>query len=416
MGKEGITLGEYRTLKSLYYEDKNTYTEAYLSRFNGPGAVKIDFLVGNNQAFFTQNDEVTKLMFSILRLDKEIAKLYYGLPPIALKQYSQKCLIDEIVITNNIEGVYSSRKEISEALRVLEEQSAERGKERRFLGMVNKYSKLLRRDTVQLAGCKDIRDIYDELVLKEVVEENPENAPDGKLFRKGSTTIYSATDKPIHNGAMPEKKIVELLDKALTFLNDESVEMLYRICLFHYMIEYIHPFYDGNGRLGRFILSYCISYSLTDILAYRISETIKENISSYYAAFATCNDPRNRGELTPFLTMMLEMIEKSCMHLASSLKEKATSWGRFERIAENLVGADNKQTKQLYSILIQAALFGEKGVPIKGLMEFTNLSEGTIRNKLNIIQSQGLLVEGKSGKAKLYQINLEALNALWLDS
>lgn len=403
-----------RTLRSLYYEDKDVYNKEYENRFNDSDTVKLDFLVEDNQAFFTQNEEVAKLMYSILRLDKEIVLLRFGLPQAALEQYSKKCLIDEIVITNNIEGVHSSRREIDDALEVLEEQSAKRGKEMRFLGMVNKYYKLLRRDPVQLAGCQDLRDIYDELVLKEVVEEDPENAPDGAMFRKGPASVYSVTGKIVHNGTTPEARIIEQLENALAFLNDTSIEALYRICLFHYMLEYVHPFYDGNGRLGRFILSYCISHNLTDILAYRISETIKENINKYYDAFTICNDPHNRGELTPFLTMMLGMIEKAALELRDTLKRKTISWGRYEETAERI--AENAQIKKLYSVLIQATLFSEEGVPMKGLEAFMKLGQITIRKKLAAIKERGLLMENRKGNTKYYKISLNAMDTLWMNT
>jgi prophage maintenance system killer protein len=40
------------------------------------------------------------------------------------------------------------------------------------------------------------------------------------------------------------------MEKALKFLADGSVPPLFRICVFHYLLEYIHPFYDGNKRIG----------------------------------------------------------------------------------------------------------------------------------------------------------------------
>ena len=64
-----------------------------------------------------ETPELVKKVVDITRLDKEIGKLVHNLPGIALKQYIDKCLIDEIVITNNIEGVHSTRKEIGEILK-----------------------------------------------------------------------------------------------------------------------------------------------------------------------------------------------------------------------------------------------------------------------------------------------------------
>ena len=156
----------------------------------------------------------------------------------------------------------------------LERQSSTRGKSQRFHGLVNKYLRLMSRERISLRTCQDIRDIYNDLVLDEVVRENPAHAPDGAFFRKEQTEVLDQYGKVIHAGVYPEQRIIDAMEKALAFLHNEKVDQLYRICLFHYMFEYIHPFYDGNGRLGRFILSYCIADALEPLLSYRLSETV----------------------------------------------------------------------------------------------------------------------------------------------
>ena len=149
----------YKELKSLYYGDNEVYAHEYLNRFNSEETKKINFHIGESQAFFVQNTEVMTLAYKIEKLDKEIVKLCNALPGVAIDQYSKKCLIDEIVITNKIEGVHSSRKEIGEALDVLETQSKTRGKRQRFISLVNKYLKLIKNELISLECCKDIRDI-----------------------------------------------------------------------------------------------------------------------------------------------------------------------------------------------------------------------------------------------------------------
>ena len=161
----------YKELKKLYYGDQEIYRETYMQRFSSDNTVRLGFDIAGYQAFFVQCDDVINLTYQILKLDKDIYKLRVKLPEVALEQYSKRCLIDEIVITNNIEGVYSSRKEIGAALSILEEQSIRKGKKPAFLGLVNKYKKLLSHDEVPLQTCQDIRDIYDEIVLEEVVSE-----------------------------------------------------------------------------------------------------------------------------------------------------------------------------------------------------------------------------------------------------
>lgn len=401
---------KYESLRKLYYKDPKLYQQEYDSRWNGRAAIHIDFDVSGKPAFFEENNEVILLAFQIMTCDKKILSISKDLPPIALQQYRKKCLIDEIVLTNKIEGVHSSRKEIGETLAVLDEQSAAKGKHHRFIGLVNKYTKLTNRESVSLASCEDIRNIYNELVLEEVIAENPQNAPDGKIFRKDQATVRSATERVIHAGLTPEKKIVEAMEKALAFLHDDSIPWLFRICIFHYMIEYIHPFYDGNGRLGRFILSCCIAEEYESLSAYRISETVKENIKNYYDAFRVCNDPRNLGDLTPFLLMMLEMLLKAMQELIDGLQRRKIQWDRYEKRVDTLPKSKNKKMRLVYSLLIQAALFSEDGISNAELRIFGGVSYGTLRKLLDNVRDQGLLIQTKRGRENCFKMDLNLLD------
>ncbi len=401
----------YKELKSLYYGNHEIYAQEYLNRFNSEETTKLNFYIGENQAFFVGNSETWKLIAKIARLDKEIGDLCKELPGVAISQYSKKCLIDEIVITNKIEGVHSSRKEIGEALDILELQSKSKGKHQRFVSLVNKYLKLINHENILIEKCQDIRDIYDEVFLEEVLHENPTNKPDGEIFRKEVVTVHSETDKVIHTGLTPESKIIESMTNALDFLNDDSVEGLFRICIFHYLIEYIHPFYDGNGRLGRFILSYGISKTLTPLIAFRISETIKENITAYYKAFIACNDQRNLGDMTPFLLMQLEMILSAMKELKKSLLEKLLTWKKYEEAIKKQY--DNFELLRLYSFLIQAALFSEQGISMIELQQNMNLSQYMIKNLMCKIPEDMIVIKTKK-KFKFYSSNLEKLNTIIL--
>lgn len=401
----------YIELKNLYYKSNELYAQEYLNRFNSGETIKIGFQIGKHQAFFMQNSKVMTLAYRIAKLDKEIGELCGKLPGVATKQYSKKCLIDEIVITNKIEGVHSSRKEIGEALDILETQSKARGTQQRFIGLVNKYLKLIKNEPIPLESCKDIRDIYDEVFLDEVVNEDPRNRPDGKFFRKEAVSIHSETDKVIHTGLTPESKIIESVTSALQFLNNESIEALFRVCIFHYLIEYIHPFYDGNGRLGRFILSYGISKVLSPLIAFRISETIKEHINTYYSAFKTCNDQRNLGDLTPFLLMQLDMILISMQELKKSLLQKLATWDKYEKAIE--AHCKDQEILALYSYLIQAALFSEKGISMLELEENMRKSRYMIKSRLDKIPEEMIVIKKKQN-FKFYSLNLDVLNEIIL--
>lgn len=405
----------YQLLGKLYYGDQSVYAQTYKARFCSADAVKLDFNVSQRPAFFLQNTEVLRLAYDIAKLDKSVTKLSTALPGVAKDQYSRKCLIDEIVLTNKIEGIHSSRKEIKDAMDILEKQSSEKGKYHRFVGLVNKYLKLLTGEKIPMATCQDIRAIYDDVFLDEIIAEDPQNAPDGTIFRKEITAVHSAADKVIHEGLYPESEIIRAMEKALTFLQDDSVEQLWRICIFHYLIEYIHPFYDGNGRLGRFILSYCLSETLDPLLSYRISETIKENISEYYKAFKVCNDPHNLADLTPFLIMMLHMIHAALKDLEGSLSRKLSSWNKYEALVSSFPEAADENVRFMYSCLTQAALFSETGISTEELKSTFHESYYTIRKLLGHIRSD-LLITKLKGKEKYYQLDLTVLDGILLQN
>lgn len=394
---------EYIALSKLAYSDRERYEQTYQERFNSPYTQHIDLRIGEWPAFFVATPEVYTLMLSIQKTDKKIWELYRRLPGIAIEQFSRRCLIDEITVTNGIEGVHSTRREIDGVLVEL----AKKDHRRRFAGLVQKYVMLQQNADFPLKTCQDIRAIYDDLTLKEVVEDDPKNAPDGEVFRKGPVDVTNPAQKVIHQGLYPEAAIIEAMSKALAYLGDDSVELLYRVCVFHYLLGYIHPFYDGNGRLNRFISSYMLGKELQPLLGYRLSYTIKDNLNKYYKAYKVCNQPKNRGDLTPFILMFLEIIEESAQQLWVALNGRWEKLAHYSTIVERLPHGKEPGFEALYFVLIQAELYSELGISMKELEEGRGLSATTIRGQLQKIERAGLLKTERYGHAKYYGIDLD---------
>lgn len=393
----------YKLLSHLFYKNKDEYNALYQQRMSSESTYVLPIKIGDHSAFYCLCPEIYETSLRIMQLDKKVSLIEEELPNAALFQFADRCLIDEIKLTNDIEGVYSTRKELSA---VLHEVSS-KAKKRRFYGLLNKYQMLISDNEFPLNTSTDIREIYDGLVLKEVAEDCVENIPDGEIFRKDMAEVTTPTQKVIHKGAYPETKIIQLMEQALNILNQKEIPKLIRISIFHYLFGYIHPFYDGNGRLGRFILSYGISNTLTPLISFRISETIKENISAYYKAFSTCNDNRNLGDLTPFLLMQLKMILLAMEELEKSLNEKLIIWKKYEEVIKNQ--SDNFDLLRLYSFLIQAALFSEQGISMIELQQNMGFSSYKIKNLMCEIP-EGMLVVKIKNKFKFYSIDLNKLN------
>ena len=394
-----------KPLSELYYQDREVWEAEYRRRYDSPYSVRLDFDIRGNPAFFLQTPEIFQRLTAILRLNQEVYFLSESLPGEAMRQFARRSLVDELILTNSIEGVHSTRKELYEVLDQAESQNM--GK--RFYGLVRKYEMLMKESSVPMDTCQDIREIYDELVLPEVRAENPDHAPDGVWFRKGPVSIYSPTQKEIHRGSFPEAEIIGQMEQALRFLHDPSCDSLYRIGIFHYLLEYIHPFYDGNGRLGRFLCSCLLSRELIPVTAYRISYTIKEQIRDYYRAFSVCNDPHNRGELTAFLEMFLGILHTSLTNLRDALGKGREDLVRLWKTIPDLTrDADDPKLRELYSLLIQAALFSEQGVTAEEAASHLGVSRGTLYRKLEQIPPE-LLEKVRRNRVYYYSLNIRKL-------
>ena len=395
----------YVPLNKLFYSDSKNYDKIYAKRFGSEYAVHIDFRIGEFDAFFVQTPEIFAKMLAIYKAANTVNWFCCDLPGAALEQFATSCLIDEIVLTNAIEGVHSTRREIDSLLEG-------GGKSTRFYGLVQKYLMLRQGKPLEFKTCADIRSVYDELVLREVEIDDPDNVPDGEIFRKGSVSVSSQTQKELHRGLYPESSIISAAEKALAFLNDESVELLYRAAAFHYFIGYIHPFYDGNGRLNRFISSYLLGSELCPLAGFRLSYTVKQNISDYYKAFGICNDPKSRGDITPFVEMFLGIVETAVTQLGEALEKRSEKLAYYRSWIVLLPDAADAKMAQLYDYLIQAALFSEHGIGTEELLRLFGVSRNTLQKKLGKVEAVELLQTVTKNRMKFYGLDLKAFDEL----
>lgn len=393
----------YEPLAKLYYKDKSVYTKIYNERFNNEFSYHLPFEISGNKAFFIIDYQISRKIEEIYYISRQLDDILNQLPPIAFKYYINKNLIDEIMLTNDIEGVYSTRKEISQIIEMPDNST----KKVRLMGLVKKYQKLINGEKIPFSSCNDIRLLFDEIVLNEIEEDEK---PDGEIFRTGSVSVCTATDKEKHRGLYPEKKLIDFLNKSLDFLtNENNVGPLVKIAVFHYLFGYAHPFYNGNGRTSRFISSYLLCNILNQSIALRISYTIKNDKNKYYKAFDICNDPKNKGDITPFIYGFIDIIKnaaKSSLENLESLKQRLEYYSTIHENIYNFFEND-LQSKIVY-ILIQNALFSSKGVFIEELKHHLECSEATIRKNIKSLIKHGLIITTEREKNKmLYELSLD---------
>ena len=318
-------------------------------------------------------------MDKIRVLDIEIDNLFDRLPDVAKYSFLDDIIVEEIFSSNEIEGVRSTREEILLTKKQLE---VDRNANLRFKSIINSYLDLSMTD--KLSSLEDIRDYYDRVVGKEISDEDQ---PDSSLFRVRDVYIKSNRSYDgsyIHKG-LDADLLNQYMEKWLMFMNDENLHLMIRVAIGHYLFEYMHPFYDGNGRLGRFLSSMYIrnSYSYLTSLAVSRGAFIKKN--DYYKSFKQTNADINMGELNYFVDEFVKIIIKAQEDmkdlLNSNIAKLDKSWDWL-----NDEFADDKISLTVLFILSQDYIFSAgSGINRETILE--ELSSTGFGNRTKNIRS-----------------------------
>ena len=151
-------------------------------------------------------------------------------------------------------------------------------------------------------------------------------------FRTGGVGIIKGSQ--LTHLAPPAKMVRSLLNNLFTYLKKDKDPLLIKSCVFHYEMEFIHPFSDGNGRMGR-LWQTVILKKYNPLFSFLPVETvIKKRQSDYYSALSKAD---KAGNSTPFIEFMLEALDEA---LKEQLHERQSPLSANNRILifKNLIG------------------------------------------------------------------------------
>lgn len=397
----------YETLEKVFWKTPDIYMQEYEQRFNSPFAehIEIDIQQYNRRksfpTFFCYTKEISLLLERIFSEHQKVIKIISKIPPIVLNQFFLLCILDEVKSSNDIEGVRSTRKELKDAMNNPSVKS-------RFQSTLNKYHVLLESDAMDIVDSAKLRQFYDESIYDEVLADNPNNALDGKVFRRGSVEIEHTTGKTIHKGIYPEEKIIDYVEKMLLFAHNEEVSIIVRTAICHYLFAYIHPFYDGNGRTARMISSYALTKVLDKAVTMRLSICIKKNKNKnkYYKLLSQTDSEHNCGDLTPFVIGFLEIIIQTIRDTYNLLNRKNAQFVKNMSIVRAI--SKDALTADIYEALFQASLLFGRGISIVDLEKHLGKSRNTIMNRLKNIPPEHIIVNNFQ-RQKYYKLNMMML-------
>lgn len=409
---------EYKKLRKIYYTNELEYELEYEKRFNSYGTYRTNLFikpvlkdrhVGEPVELFVVNIKpLMKLNEEIILNSFKIRKMITAVPTIAITPYFEKLLVNELQGTNEIEGVRSTKKELSEILSLVNEnKNVESNKNKRFIGLMKTYKYI--NEIEPFTKIEDFRKLYDDIVADEVEEESQ---PDGELFRKGSVEISDGLNRATHVGIYPESNINEYLGNLLLFLNSSTMPDLFKYMVAHFYYEYVHPFYDGNGRTGRLFVCSYVSKKLDDFTAVTLSYTINKDKNKYYKALEELSDPKNRGDATLFCQVMLEILKDG---QESLIEDLSISLAKVKKITGHVIQLKefDETTKRILLALLSVNIFAEKQhiLTNKELQQSLNISRHIVNKSLTALESKGIVTKVKN-RPVAYDIDGEYVDKL----
>ena len=186
----------------------------------------------------------------------------------------------------------------------------------------------------------------------------------------------------------------ELMGDLENFLHNENIHVpaLVRIGIAHYQFETIHPFLDGNGRIGRLLITlYLVSQKILHQPLLYLSVFFEKNKSLYYDNLTRVREKNDLMHwLKYFLTGMDETARQSSNTLSDILKLK-------EQLENAMRNAAGRRTQS--ALILLTHLFKEPFISVRQAEEICNLSKKAANDLVSLFAQQGILKE-ISGKTR----------------
>ena len=376
---------EYKTLARSFHADRSG--DAYANherlakqRLEADSTFATGVTTPLGELFVATPRHISMLTQKVLTSERRVSAMWRSIPGVMQWSYITRAVSEELFATNEMEGVRSTRKETEAAVAAAQQARAD-GDEKtaRFSEFARLYLNLSAPDAALPKTLEDIREIYDKVVLDEIDDENK---PDGELFRNGDVEVQGPHGVAIHSGVSGEARISALLAQMIDLAKSDEIPFLQRAIASHFLFEYIHPFYDGNGRTGRYMLALYFSHDLTIPTVLSLSRIISENKNEYYKAFTAAEDRLNRGELTFFVATILDFIERAQASLIEELGVKLDQLDKARDLRDELekkLGLSANATDLLYAIMQEELFDTAKSMTLEDAGGNFALTKQTVR-------------------------------------
>ncbi len=308
-------------------------------------------------------------------------------------------LMEEAITSSQLEGAVTTRRVAKEMLTT--ERAPKDNSEKMIL---NNYR--LMREAVRLKDEELSIELIKQFHLIATKDAIENNAIPGEFRTTDDISVRNQDEEIVHTPPKAEL-LEEYLQNFCNFANssnsDSEVTFIHPVLkaiILHYLIGYIHPFGDGNGRAARALFYWLMLKSGYWLFEYvSISRLIKEAPVQYAVSYMKCESDEN--DVTYFLFDQIALIKKALDGLLSHLKQKQEEFYDFMRLLEDSKTAQRLSWRQK-DILKNAARNPGKIYTAKEIQNKYDIASNTARSDLQKLADKDLLLTNKKGRTVQY--------------
>lgn len=331
-----------------------------------------------NEKWVWEDSEINILLDEANRKLGEINAFSFLIPNIDL--FIKMHIVKEANKSSKIEG---TKTEIDEAIMKENEISPEKRDDwkevHQYIEAMNEAIKLL--EELPISN-RLIRETH-RILLK---TGRGENKTPGD-FRKsqnwiGGQNLSNAKYIPPH-----EKYLEELMSDLEKFINnfENNIPHLVKIAMIHYQFETIHPFLDGNGRVGRLLTTlYLVGNKILSKPALYLSDYLERNREEYYSRLT---ETREKNDIIQWIKFFL----KGVISTAENTKNTFFKIIELQTEMNRLITQFGSRADKI-SIVINK-FYENPIMSIKDLVENTGIPDKTMRNLITLIEEKGIIEE-----------------------
>lgn len=353
--------------------------------------------------FTWQLTDIEEVLYSIAEETGHISGMIKALPENVKTETIVDIMVAEAIKTSAIEGEFLSRPDVMSSIKnklgLNEKQEPVKDKRARGAGELmvmvrNSYAELLTEEmlfawhTTLMAGARGIK------VGGWRTHDEPMQIVSGAIGKE-----------KVHYEAPPSKKVPGEMRRFIKWFNDtapggkkEIRKGPIRSAIVHLYFESIHPFEDGNGRIGRALAEKALSQTLGRPVIMSLSQTIEADRKSYYDALkkAQC-----KNEITGWVNYFVNVIYQSQV----AANEQVDFTLKKTRFIDRF--RDMFSTRQMKAILrmLQSSEGFEGGMTARKYVSITRSSKATATRDLQELSDRGALLIGGAGRNVHYFVN-----------